>query len=268
MHYPESQNIGSNPFGLLLVGHGTRDNEGLAEFAQTGQLVAKMIPHATVEAAFLELASPNIAAGIDRLVKLGLEQIVLAPVLLFAAGHAKRDLPTALQLAAARHPRCRFTTLEPLGCHPKLLQLSAQRFREAWVPVKTASPKPTLLVVGRGSLDAQATADMQHYAKMLADWLAIARHYVAFIAMAEPSLGSALDEISRESSGPLVVQPHLLFHGELLRELSARVAEFSCLHPDLCVQLAAHLGPSPLLAEALVEMVTGFDSLDKDCPLD
>lgn len=51
---PEAFPNGSKPAdrGLLLVGHGTRDAEGLAEFASLARLVMERLPEFVVEPCF------------------------------------------------------------------------------------------------------------------------------------------------------------------------------------------------------------------------
>src|SRR5436190_669000 len=92
---PEAFPNGSKPTdrGLLLVGHGTRDAEGLAEFASLARLVMERLPEFAVEPCFLELAEPDIPTAVHRLMASGIRQLTVAPLLLFAAGHAKRDIP-------------------------------------------------------------------------------------------------------------------------------------------------------------------------------
>src|SRR5258707_5141020 len=89
--------------GLLLVGHGTRDAAGLDEFAVVVERV-RVAASEPVEGCFLELARPTIGEGLARLVDRGVRRVTVVPVLLFAAGHAKRDIPAAVEEAAARHP--------------------------------------------------------------------------------------------------------------------------------------------------------------------
>jgi sirohydrochlorin cobaltochelatase len=242
--------------GLLLVGHGTRDEAGLAEFAQTAQRVAALSPDFVVATAFLELAEPGIAEAIDRLAASGVEELVVAPLLLFAAGHAKRDIPAALQVAAAKYPHIEFAVTMPLACHPQLLELSAQRVNAVWPKQSFGAQDASLVVVGRGSLDAEATAEMHRYVETLSKHLDCAFYRVAFMAMAQPSLSSVLsDLIASNRRGPIVVLPHLLFQGDLLTQLQQLVQSFQSQHPGLEIRVAAHLGPAAFLAEALCDLV-------------
>ncbi len=79
--------------GVLLVGHGTRDDVGAGEFLATAELVREALREHLVEACFLELRKPDLAAGFSRLVQRGARRVAVVPMLLLAAGHANRDIP-------------------------------------------------------------------------------------------------------------------------------------------------------------------------------
>src|SRR5438309_12008985 len=114
--------------GILLVGHGTRSEVGTAQFlALADDLRASLRPTA-VEPAFLELQQPAIDAAVEQLLAGGCQRIVTFPLLLFAAGHAKEDIPAAVASALARRGRNDVVQLQAghLGCHPALVELSAR----------------------------------------------------------------------------------------------------------------------------------------------
>ena len=154
---PEAFPNGSKPAdrGLLLVGHGTRDAEGLAEFASLARLVMERLPEFVVEPCFLELAEPDISTAVDRLMDRGVWQLTVAPLLLFAAGHAKRDIPMAVTAAIKAHggPNdLQIVQLPPLECHARIVELSTQRFNEALRDRRLVPSDDTmLLLVARGS---------------------------------------------------------------------------------------------------------------------
>ena len=80
-----------------------------------------------MEGAFLEMAEPNIETAMQRLANRGIQQVVVLPLLLFEAGHAKRDIPRAAQQAAERHG-LQLLFASALGTHPRMIELSVQRF--------------------------------------------------------------------------------------------------------------------------------------------
>ena len=238
--------------GLLLVGHGTRDAAGLAEFAVLVERV-RAAGSQPAEPCFLELAQPTIGEGVARLVDRGVRLVTVVPVLLFAAGHAKRDIPAAVAEAAAGHPGLTVQQAGALECHEQVLTLSARRFDEAIAEKPAVDPGQTLLVmVGRGSLDAEATAEMHRFARLRAERTPVGRVLICFLAMQAPSLAEGLAEAAASGFQRIVVQPHLLFSGQLSDEVGSAV--------ESCRRQSGHdwlvtavLGPEAELASAVIE---------------
>ncbi len=243
--------------GLLLVGHGSREQVGRDEFLATARLAADLAGSRAVEACFLEFAGPSIAEGFRMLVERPsssrpVRRVVVVPVLLFSAGHARRDIPAAVAAAASEYPQIAVVQAGHLGCHAELLALSKLRFDEA---LQLTAPAPAgetaLVMVGRGSLDAEATAEMLQFAELRARQTPLRRTAVGFAAMAEPKLQQVLDEAAGWGVRRVVVQPHLLFGGVLLERIRDVVARQAQSHPRIEWLLTEHLGPSRLLARAL-----------------
>lgn len=80
---------------------------------------------------FIELASPTVDEAIDELVTRGATEIVSVPLVLLAAGHLKNDGPAALARARTRHPEVRFSLARDLGIEPHVLDITADRIRDA-----------------------------------------------------------------------------------------------------------------------------------------
>ena len=198
--------------GLLLVGHGTRDRIGRSEFFQVCELVAQRV-EIPVRPCFLELADPTIEQAVEELLAYGVNRILVVPLLLFAAGHVKRDIPTAVQ--AAVRGRVQIQQAAQLGCHPSLVQLSAIRFREAADRLKYPPSCTVSVLVGRGSRDPSATADMARFVGLRQEFVEARRTLHGFIAMASPSIEEVLQHTGNNTSSPIIVQPHLLFLWEL-----------------------------------------------------
>ena len=242
------------PHGLLLVGHGTADGQGRSEFLKTAELVARQAPNLLVEPSFLESASPTIALGVGRLAERGAADLTVVPLLLFNAGHAKRDIPATVQRAIAATPFTSFRSAQHLGCHPQVQQLSRQRCRQALSSPNAASPaESTLVLVGRGSSDKDATAEMFEFASLCSNPAIFGQTRVAFLAMAEPRLDDVIGEIQELPVRRVVVQPHLLFHGQLLNGLQLRIERAAEWPNRQEWQVTEHLGPSHLLAEAILD---------------
>lgn len=240
--------------GLLLVGHGTRSHAGQAEFLQVAEAIAQLRPEWAIEPCFLELATPSIGQGLDRLMAHQIEALTVAPLLLFAAGHAKRDIPQAIEQALASRRPVKYRQTGPLGCHEAILELSARRYREAIAGLEPVPAEETaLLMVGRGSRDETASAEMRRLANLRAARTPVARVETCFYAMARPSLEETLPRLADLGYRRIVVQPHLLFEGELLAAMRRQIEEMARRHPAQQWPVTAPLGPAPHVARALVD---------------
>jgi len=118
------------PSAILLIAHGSRHppaNEDLhqlvARFAASGD-------YPIVEAAFLELAEPDLRTGADRCVARGAGRVLMVPYFLSQGVHLIRDLSAARDELERRHPRVEFRLGPPLGPDPLLDRLVALRIQQ------------------------------------------------------------------------------------------------------------------------------------------
>jgi sirohydrochlorin ferrochelatase len=116
---------------LLLIAHGSRHDEANADLHHVVTEMCRRGEYAVVEASFLELAEPDIDAAAARCVAQGAGRVVLLPYFLSAGVHVRRDLTEACRRLAARYPQVQFRLAEPLGQHPLLIEVVAQRARDA-----------------------------------------------------------------------------------------------------------------------------------------
>jgi sirohydrochlorin ferrochelatase len=117
---------------LLLIAHGSRQPEANDDlFHVAEQMRARGWP--IVEASFLELAEPSIEDGGAHCVEQGGEMVILVPYFLSAGVHVRRDLAAARTKLAERFSAVVFRLADPLGSHPLLLDVVAERARAASV---------------------------------------------------------------------------------------------------------------------------------------
>jgi sirohydrochlorin cobaltochelatase len=235
---------------LLIAGHGSRDAEGIAEFLDLARHFRTFRPGQPVEIAFLEFARPTIQEGIDRLVREGADQVIVLPGVLMAAGHAKNDMASEVRRARERHPQVEILMSRALDVEPRLLQLCRVRYEEARAGREAVDPKETLLLlVGRGSSDPDANANIAKVARFLQEGYPTGWAAWAYTGVTTPLLPDALAVCTRTGFRRIVVQPYFLFTGVLLKRIYAQVEEQRRLRPDLDIVATPHLQTHPLLLE-------------------
>jgi sirohydrochlorin cobaltochelatase len=234
---------------LLVVGHGTRDSAGVAGF---GQLVELVRGRAGVPVAggFIELSPPPLRDAVAGLVAAGHRHLGVVPLVLVAAGHAKGDVPAALAREAARHPGLSYSYGRPLGPHPTLLRLLADRLDQVLDRADRAAS--TVVLVGRGSSDPDANAEHAKVARLFWEGSGLAGVEPAFVSLAEPGVPAALDRARRLGASRIVVLPYFLFAGVLPARVVSQATAWAAGQPGVEVRCADVLGPTEALADLVV----------------
>ncbi|MFO1065622.1 MAG: sirohydrochlorin chelatase [Pirellulales bacterium] len=212
--------------GFLIVGHGTRDPAGQSQFLHIAEQAARRLAPAPVETAFLELAEPSIPAGIAALAARGVHRFVTVPVLLFRAGHADRDIPEAVQAAALEHGMQAVAQSDPLELQEPVLQLSAARFRQALAEhglEDTPRSRIALAMIARGSSSESAAMKMAEFTCERHRYEPVKWCGIGYVAVRRPNVDDILDQLAAQDADVLVVQPHLLFHGEVWESIRTRM---------------------------------------------
>jgi sirohydrochlorin cobaltochelatase len=245
---------------LLVVGHGTKSDEGCAQFRALVDRVRARAPYADVEGGFLELAPPPIQDAVSRLVAAGHRTVDVVPLVLVAAGHSKGDIPAALEREKARHPALSFRYGRPLGPAPALLAVAERRL--AAVVRRTLWPDTAVVLVGRGATDPDANAEVAKLARLLQEGRGIGTVETAFISLAQPSVPAGLERARRLGYRRVVVLPWFLFAGVLPDRIVTQTARWAQDHTDVEVLTADLLGPGEELASVVLERWAEIDGGD------
>lgn len=139
--------------GVMVCGHGSRDEDAVREFQAVARGIRERLPQYDVESGFLEFATPIIRDGLDNLRERGHSRVLAIPGMLFAAGHAKNDIPSVLRTYEAQYPQMGIDYGRELGIDRKLLRAAADRIEQAIAHASDEVPcdQTLLMVVGRGA---------------------------------------------------------------------------------------------------------------------
>ena len=224
---------------LVALAHGSRDPRSAATITALVAEVKAIRPDLTIERAFLELSRPTFATVVDRLVRKGHEEIVVVPLLLTEAHHAKVDVPRAVAEATERHPGLKITTAGILGLEAQFLEVLDIRMREA-LRESRIRELDALVLAGAGSSDPMANQSVARLARV---WSS--RHKLpvtaAFASAAPPATGEAVRAFRAEGRRHIAVASLFLAPGllpdrakELAFEAGAiAVSEPLGAHPEL-----------------------------------
>ena len=198
---------------LVALAHGSRDRRSAATVKALVSEVRAMRPDLKVEAAFLELSKPDFHTVVDRLVKAGHDEIVVVPLLLTEAYHAKVDVPSAVAEATARHPQVRIRATTILGLEASFLEVLDERLRDALREARVRE-LDALVLAAAGSSDPLANQAVARLARL---W---GTHHklpvtAAFASAAPPATGEAVRAFRKEGRRHIAVASLFLAPGFL-----------------------------------------------------
>ncbi|MGR8011284.1 sirohydrochlorin chelatase [Streptomyces hypolithicus] len=236
---------------LLIAGHGTRDAAGAGAFRDFVEELGRRHPALTVAGGFIELSPPPLGDAVAGLVDGGVTRFAAVPLMLVSAGHAKGDIPAALAREKERHPGISYTYGRPLGPHPGLLAVLERRVDEARGDVDRS--KVTVLLVGRGSTDPDANAEVHKAARLFWEGRGYAGVETAFVSLAAPDVPGGLERCVKLGAEHIVVLPYFLFTGILPDRVRQQTRDWAVEHPQTGVTSADVIGPAEELMDLVME---------------
>jgi len=229
---------------LVALAHGSRDKRSAETINALVNEVRALRPDLRIEAAFLDLARPSFDTVVNRLVKAKFEEIVVVPLLLSDAYHAKVDVPTAVAAQAARHEGLQIRATSILGHELSFLEVLDQRMREA-LSAARCRELDALVLAAAGSSDPIAN---QAVARLARVWGAHHKLPVkaAFASTTPPATGEAVRAFRSEGRRHVAVASLFLAPGFL----PDRAAELA--HEAGAVAVSEPLGAHPELARTIL----------------
>lgn len=240
---------------ILLMGHGSRDTEGVDEFRQLADAVRATAADFQVEAGFLEFSAegtPSIQEAFDRAVARGERHFIALPVLLHQAGHSKTDMPEQIASVLGRHPDVRLIASHSLPVHPSLLEIIEERIGECVPNEMLGETGTAILLVGRGSSDQEANADFFRIGRLLWERQSSLTVECAFVSLTRPSVAEGIDRCVRLGAHDVMVIPYFINTGVLVKRIASQVAEARPAYPSVQIAIGQHLGPHPKLVQLLL----------------
>jgi sirohydrochlorin cobaltochelatase len=253
--------------GVMLCGHGSRDTEAVREFAVLSEHLKKRLPQYPVEFGYLEFAAPIIRTGLDALKAQGVTRVLAVPGMLFAAGHAKNDIPSVLNTYAAAN-NLRIDYGKELGIDPKMMRAAADRIEQALAATKSDVPKheTLLVVVGRGASDPDANSNVSKVTRLLWEGFGFGWAETAYSGVTFPLVDPALEHAAKLGYRRIIVFPYFLFTGILVDRIYDATDTVAARHPGIEFIKASYLNDHPAVIDTFIErleqILTGENAMN------
>ena len=240
----------SEKLGVMVCGHGSRDAGAVAEFTQVAERLKPRFPNWPVDYGYLEFATPIIRDGLDALGKAGANRVLAVPGMLFAAGHAKNDIPSVLNRYQAENG-LRIEYGRELGIDLRMLRAAGDRVQQALDgnPSEVPLSETVLVVVGRGASDPDANSNVAKVTRMLWESKGFGWAETAYSGVTFPLVSPALDHVARLGYKRVIVFPYFLFTGILVQRIYDAVDDAAAKFPGIHFVKAGYLNDHPLVID-------------------
>lgn len=250
-------NAKSEKPGLMICGHGSRDENAVAQFAVLAKRLKQRFPDWPVEYGYLEFAKPIIRNGLDKLIEAGCTHILAVPGMLFAAGHAKNDIPSVLNTYQAAHPEVKITYGRELAVDNKMIRAAGSRIEESLAKLDPAISRhdTLLMVVGRGASDPDANSNVHKVMRMLWEGLGFGWGEVCYSGVTFPLVEPGLRQAMKLGYKRVIVFPYFLFTGILVKRIYDYTDRVAADFPDVEIVKAGYLNDHDLVIDTFEERV-------------
>lgn len=209
--------------GIMVCGHGSRDKDAEEEFSLVAAGLKKRFPDMPVEYGFLEYSAPNIHMGLNSLIAQGVEHIYAVPGMLFAATHAKNDIPSVLTTFEETQQDLAVSYGQELGLQDAMIEAFQARIYESMGLDADNPPSDLydtmLVVVGRGTSDTAANAEAAKLTRLVSENMGFGWADTVYSGVTYPSVGVGLEKLLKLGYKRIVVAPYFLFTGRLIKRI-------------------------------------------------
>ena len=245
--------------GIMICGHGSRSKSAEAEFGLLAERLKERYPDTPIEYGFLEYSAPNIHMGLNSLKNQGVNHIVAVPGMLFAATHAKNDIPSVLTTYQEKNPEISVSYGRELALHPEMIAAFEARILQALGVdhIHLGDLYETMLVVvGRGTSDTYANAEAAKLTRIISENMGFGWSETVYSGVTFPSVGQGLEMALKLGYKKIVVAPYFLFSGKLIDRIYNYVDRVAKMAPDVTFIKAHYLADQDHVINTFVERIS------------
>ena len=250
----------TNTAGILICGHGSRAKIAAKEFSLLAKGLTERFPHLQIEYGFLEYSAPNIHMALDRLRAKGVKKIYAIPGMLFAATHAKNDIPSVLTTYKEKYPEIEIEYGKELGLHSEMIKAFQARILQATLgssemPQQGELYDTMLVTVGRGTSVTEANAEAAKLTRIVCENLGFGWAETVYSGVTYPSVGRGLEMAVKLGFKRIVVAPYFLFGGRLIDRIDGYIDKVARQNPEITFIKADYLRDQAHVINTFIERI-------------
>lgn len=249
----------TTPLGILVLGHGTQDEQGYQEFLffvdrlSQSLTVSLQTDSFYLTYAFLELVKPDFMESVRDLYARGIRSILVVPMFLALAGHMKHDVPLLIKEASHSFSGVMMQVLPAFGDEDAVVQGLLNRLYE--VTIHADVNRCAIVLVYRGSSDVSALEQVQNVVEKVSYALSSKQVIMASMFGLGDSVSDVVQRVGHTDIDRIIILPYLLFHGFLFTKLRSLVDKRNSDKETVPCTLATYLGVQEMLVELTMQRI-------------
>lgn len=245
----------SNSYAICLIGHGSRDPEGVQEFLTLSQKLHESKFCNIIEPGFLEFAKPTAAEALSACKHSGAKNIIILPVILFSGEHTQRDVPRIAGEVFQDHPETNLFFAKPLATHPKVIEVCQKRIEneEKNSPKSISRSETLLMTIGHGSCDKSYNSEVKKVLSQLGEKMGFGKTITFLAETSQGSLEDLQKIFAQREFLRVNLMPFFLFSGIWVKRIHTLAETFQSKYPDTEIIKAPCLSHHALVVDALIQ---------------
>ncbi len=242
-------------YALCLLGHGSRDPEGIEEFLILWKKLRERNFCQITAGGFLEFAEPTVAEAMSTCHCNDIKNIIILPSILFSGEHTQKGIPGIVREIFRDHPEINLIFAEPLGTQPEIMEVCQARIEEGEKSQKKSilRSETLLMIVGHGSRDTDFNSQVERNLSRLGTKLGFGKTVICFAGASEHSLEDMQEKFSPQGFHRVILLPFFLFTGFWVKHVHALADTFQKKHPNIEFLKATCLKHHDMIVDALIQ---------------
>ena len=242
-------------YAICLLGHGSRDPEGLQEFLILSKKLSKRKFCRITECGFLGFANPTIPEALSACQRDGIENIIIVPSILLPGEHTQRDIPNAIGKIFQDRSDINIYYAEPLGTQTEVMEVCRVRIEEAedFSKKNISSHETMLMTIVHGSHDTDCNIQVEKQFHLFSKKMGFAKAITHFAGTSQNSLEESLGKSMPQEFHRVILLPFFLFTGVWVKRVHALADTFQEKHPNTEFLKASCLKHHDLIVDTLIQ---------------
>ena len=199
--------------GILLCGNRDLDNDELASLTTLKTDLSKRIPEFSTHLSWLDSLNNNIQTGINHLLKLGLEHIIILPVMLVMSASKKEIIDSLLLNYKQNNIKLELASITEVDSNILLAAKESIVEAESRAIDVVSRDQSTLILIGEGSDEARINANAYKMCRMIWEGMGFAWGEACYLENASPNLRNSLRRVSLIGYKRAIIFPYFLYGG-------------------------------------------------------